>query len=136
MITDNYGKPDPVQAMKLLEFALPDSVNKDLQMHSEVAYRENDRLMTGQQTWVLPYQNHFIHMNTHQEFQNSGDFMQLYETLKEKPENQNIIDAFDQHVAQHDQFVKQAMGMLQQRPPTPTENRPAEGAAPLKKAAG
>jgi hypothetical protein len=128
MITDNYGKPDPVQAMKLLEFALPDSVNKDLQMHSEVAYRENDRLMTNQETWVLPYQNHFIHMNVHQEFQNSGDFMQLYENMKQNPENKRIIQAFDQHVAQHNDFVTKAMGMLQQRPPAPTENRPAEGA--------
>jgi len=116
MITDQYGNPDPVEAMRLLEFALPDSIHKNLKIHSDLAYRENDRLYTGEQTFVLPHQNHNIHINIHQEEQNSPQYMKLYDELQDNQENAEIIQRFNDHVAQHGNMQAQAMGMVKQRP--------------------
>jgi hypothetical protein len=60
--------------------------------------------------------------------------MQLYETLEDKTENQRIIEAFDQHIAQHNDLVAKAMQMLQQRPTTQTENRSEKGTEAPEKA--
>jgi len=116
LITDNMRQPDPVEAMRQLEFAMPESVHKTLRLHSDMAYRENDRMMNGEETWVLKHQDHMIHINIHQEFQNSSDYMKLYEELKTNQQNQQIINNFDQHLMQHNQFLMQAMGMLKPKP--------------------
>ena len=116
LITDNFRQPDPVEAMRQLEFALPDSQNKTLRLHSDMAYRENDRMIGGEETWVLRHQDHMIHLNIHQEFQNSSDYMKLYEELKTNPQNKQLIQIFDNHVMQHNQLLMQAMGMLEPKP--------------------
>ena len=128
MITDSFRQPDPIEAMRLLEFAMPDSVNKDLRLHSDMAYRENDRMMNGEQTWVLRQQNHLIHLNVHQEYQNGSDFMRLYEEMEKNSQNQQIIERFDTHVMQHNQLMMQAMGMLQPKPEVKPQTKETQSA--------
>lgn len=124
MITDQYSRPDPIKATRLLEFALPDSAFADLQVHTDRAYNENDRLLQGEMPAVTAWQNHKIHLDVHQEEMNSPEFMALYERgmgdpvtgQPADPQAMQIAQAFQQHMDLHGQFLMQAMGMLQPAP--------------------
>ena len=114
MITDSMGRPSMVKAMKGMEFALPDALFTDLKTHSNMAYKENDRMRDGMPAYVTPYQNHMIHMDTHEEWLNSAEFMDLIErSAKGEAQAKQIIALATQHHGQHGQMLAQAMGMLQ-----------------------
>jgi len=108
-----------------LEFAIPDIHNKEMQMHSEMAMRENDKMMEGVPVFVLPQQNHNIHIQVVREFMNTPEFMQLHE--EETPTNKETRDRYYQHLDLHTQMKAQALGMFQPRQPE-EESRPEEGA--------
>jgi hypothetical protein len=131
MITDMYGRPDSVRVMKMVEFALPDSALASFKMHSTQAHMENQKLMSGEFAPVLPWQVHNIHIQEHEDYMNSGEFMALFDDKggdnKIKPETQKIIDGFIGHLQQHEQAVQQALQqMMQPAQPTQTEGRTKE----------
>ena len=127
MITDTNGQPDPIKVQKLLEFALPDSTNSDYKLHSNRAYVENDRMMLGEPVGVYPWENHRIHIQVHQELQNSPEHMQLVEGRD--PDNQQdasgaIVTGIAEHIQQHSDLYLEALQALQ---PQTTEQATQEG---------
>lgn len=128
MITDKYGQPDMTEAMRLIEFAIPESYFMRMQNATELAYRENSKLMAGEPTFVLPYQDHKMHLSVINDFMNSSEFMRLYEEADTNPQNKAIIVRFEQHAAQHEQFYMQALAGLvpagEQQNQTQQKNQP------------
>ncbi len=124
MITDMYGRPDSVKAMKMVEFALPDSALMYFKMHSNMAHMENQKLMTGEFAPVLPWQQHNIHIQEHEDYMNSAEFMALFDDiqqslgeLKLNPETQKIIDGYTSHLNQHYQAIQKALQAIQPTQP-------------------
>jgi len=116
MVVDNYGRPDPKKAMRLLEFALPDGVFSDMQRNTDIAYRENYKVMNMQPVKAFIWQDHKLHLDIHNEFMNSAEFMVLIEESGNKPENVDIITAMQNHVTEHGQLFQQALGGLAPSP--------------------
>ena len=124
MITDTYGRPDSIKAMKMVEFALPDSALMYFKMHSNMAHMENQKLMAGEFAPVLPWQMHNIHVQEHEDFMNSPEFMSLFDNMengKLKPENEKIINEFSSHLNTHYQSIQKALQAIQPTQPTQTE---------------
>ena len=128
LITDSYGQPDGNKVLRMMEFGLPDSIFSEMQLHTELAYHENDIMMGGKQAIITQWQNHKIHLDIHEEFMNSVEFMKLYDDTNNK-NNQMLISLFSQHITQHSQIMMQNMGMLQpKQPPQNNNNRASQGA--------
>lgn len=106
-------QPDPMRALKLLEFAIPGTVDEDFKIHSKIAVNENHRLMNGERAFVTTYQNHMIHIMEHNDFRNSPEY---YEMLMNPDEGNNmqIMQAFEEHVNGHSQVQMAALGQIQQ----------------------
>jgi hypothetical protein len=113
MITDNLGKVDPVQAMKLLEFALPDSVYDKDEAQRNIAYDENDELLTGTQVPVEDWHFHFVHLSAHDDWFNSSEWKA--ETIR----NPRVREISIQHRMEHIQRIMAAM-QSQGATPSPT----------------
>lgn len=115
LITDDFGRPDRIKIMSMLEFAMPDEIMRDYNTHSNQAYKENDKMMSGQPVMAFPFQNHSVHLSVHQEFQNSDEYMTLLELAQAgDQESQKILSLFDQHIQQTSQMFQQALMALQQ----------------------
>lgn len=121
LITNQYGMPDMTRALRMLEFAVPDSEFDSLRVHSDLAYAENDKMMEGRQQIVLPWQNHPIHMQIHQDFMNSPEFMKLIEIVQTDKEAQGIVKIFIQHLQETEKLFKQSLQSIK-----PTENKPEQ----------
>lgn len=130
MIQDHFGQPDAMYAYRMMEFALPDSAHHKLQIHSDLAYHENDQLMQGETPPVLPWQIHKIHLEIHYEFMNSVDFMKLFEDMGA---NKATIGNFQKHVELHNLHVQQAYASIAQQM-NAQQGSKSEQQAPAKKA--
>jgi hypothetical protein len=130
MIQDQFGQPDAMHAYRMMEFALPDSAHHKLQVHTDLAYHENDQMAQGLNPPVLPWQIHRLHNEVHQEFMNSIDFMKLFE---DQEANGIIIKAFADHIQLHNQFVQQAYASILQGS-TEKQGSKSGQQAPAKKA--
>ena len=82
MIIDEFGQPDGMRAMELLEWAIPDSEFDDMKMQSERAHLENDKLMLGEFVPVLPFQNHKVDLNIHYREMNGPEYMRMFDGAK------------------------------------------------------
>lgn len=130
MVADQYGKPDPNKAMRLLEFSLPDSVFLDMQIHTDRAYAENDRMLAGELPPVTPWQNHTVHLDVHQAEMNGSEFMGIFEKAipgadgtPADPQAAQIAQIFQMHTQQHEQYLMQAMGMFSPPPDAGQQNQ-------------
>ncbi len=123
LITNQYGQPDPNRLLKMLEFGLPQGIFKDMQVHTDMAYYENDMMMQGNPMVVVQWQNHNYHLDCHQEHMNQPEFMKLIMEAQTNPESKQIAEIFIAHITQHSQQMMQSMGALQ---PKPTQGRQAE----------
>lgn len=133
LITDDYGRPDRIKIMSMLEFALPDEIMRDYNIHSNQAYKENDKMMSGQPVMPYPFQKHDIHLSVHQEFQNSDEYMTLLDLAQTgDQEAQTALALFDQHIQQTSQLFQQSLMALQQ-PQEAQQQKPQPSQAPKQK---
>ncbi len=113
MITDQFGNPDPIKVMSMIEFAMPDDMLRDYKIHSNRAYKENDRLMRGEPTIPHAWENHRIHLTVHQEHQNSAEFMALVEAAEAGDAGATkIVERFNEHVEATAQMQAEALSGL------------------------
>ena len=126
MINDEFGRPDGMKTMELIEWSIPDSEFSDMKLHTERAHLENDKIMVGEFVPVLPQQNHKTDLNVHYRYMNSPEYMKLYEGVefdREKgkitysdPNNELIVTNFMEHTAVHLKAYMQSLAMLQPPP--------------------
>lgn len=128
MITDKYGQSDAQKAFRLLEFALPDSAFLELQAQTEQIYREISLLVQGQAVGAYPWQDHKLHLDIHQEFMNSPEFMKLVESANDDEQAMKVVMMYQQHVAAHSQMLAEAIGAIAPQGQTPQSGRSSEGA--------
>lgn len=103
MITDSMGRVDQIQALKLLEFALPESVYDRNDKQREMAYDENELLLKGEMVNVEEWEFHFVHLDAHEEFLNSSEWKNA---IKNNPiVRENSI----QHRSMHLEFLMKAL---------------------------
>ncbi len=103
MITDSLGKIDQVHALKLLEFALPESVYDRNDKQREMAYDENELLLKGEAVTVEEWEFHFIHLEAHEEFFNSSEWKALGKT------NPGVRQVSVEHRQAHIAFIMKAI---------------------------
>jgi len=120
-ITDSFGQPNSAKLMRLLEFDLPESAFDDVQRQTEIAYLEIDKMLSGKPTTAYQWQDHKMHLDVHQDFMNSTDFMDLIDKAEQGDQQAlKIVQLFQQHVGQHTQMYMQAlMGLA----PAPQQNQ-------------
>ena len=109
MITDSMGQPDPQKAMKLLEFALPESVFDDMRIHTNQAYVEQYMMLQREVAKPYPWQNHMVHLKEHQDFMNTPQFMQLVEAAEKGDKDAGyVVQLFSAHMQATADMFKQA----------------------------
>lgn len=113
MITNQFGAPDTTKILKMLEFALPNGIFRDMQIHTDLAYHENDMMMQGQNAIVGDWQDDELHLGCHNEQMNSDEFMNIVYEAAEKPESKAIIQLFIQHRQEHSMNYQIKHGMVQ-----------------------
>lgn len=74
MITNNFGRPDPAEAKRLIQFALPETLYDKDDKQRQIAYDENDLLMQGNAVQAQEWENHFIHLDVVEELLNSTEW--------------------------------------------------------------
>lgn len=109
-ILDQYGQPDSMKLMRMLEFALPESAYDDLQKHTDQAYRDIDKLMQREVVRAYPWQDHKAHLSVKNDFMNSSEFMDLLERGNE--EDVQIAQAIMTNVDEHAQMYIQSISGL------------------------
>lgn len=96
LIVDNYGKPDAMRVMKLLQFALPDMVYDKDDTQREIQLDENDLLMEGTEVPIVEeWHNHFIHLDVIEELLNSIEFRSR--SKEDEPLKRRILTHREQH---------------------------------------
>ncbi len=120
LITNNMGQPDTMKAMKMLEFALPESVFEDYKIHSGRAYQENDRLMHGEPVAPYDFQDHRIHLVCHDELLNSDEFMEKMESRE--ADDQKIVAIVMKHITDTQLMYQTALQAMMPTQPTEGEN--------------
>jgi hypothetical protein len=121
LIVDNFGRPDPTQVRKMLEFALPSQIYSEDDTQRDIALEENDLLMDSPTEVVSAreWENHFIHMKVHEELLNSAEVRGLRRTSPE------VEGRIVQHRMEHQQLLFAAISGQAN-----TETVPKEGAQP------
>ncbi len=115
------GFVDPAKGLQVLEIGGINKLYDDLQTDIRQAQRENLRMQNGQPVAVNTWDNHALHIETHNKFRKGQTFENLPDELK---------FIFEQHVAMH---MAVSMGA-----PLPVQGDPAmgPGQAPLPPGAG
>jgi hypothetical protein len=107
--------------MKVLEFGIIDDVYSEYEQDTAQAQTENDKFQNGDMSPdVRDYYNHEAHVKEHNKFRKSEMYMQL------PPEFKGFVDG---HVAQHMEFIVQAMLGGMTAPIDEAQNAPAVPAA-------
>ena len=127
MITDpnsppGMPMPDSTEAMRLMEFALPDGIFRRQRQHSEIAYLENEKMMRGEQVTVFPWHDYKLHTSILHDFMNSSTFTNMYDNPKEG-NNEEIVGLFFQHTQQHSDLYMKALRGLAPREETQNGNQ-------------
>lgn len=76
-VTDNYGNPDPTHLMKLLQYAIPESVYDRYEKQRNVQYEENEQLASGEAVAVEEWEFHFVHLEVMEDWMNSREWKAL-----------------------------------------------------------
>jgi len=139
-ITDQFGRPDAAKLDRLLEWDMPDTAREDLQIHTERAYLENDRIMRGgtEPTPVTMWQDQKVHISVHQDFMNSNEYMEVYEAgLSGDEQAAKTAAGLEQHTEEHLQIYQQqlmaAMPAPEQKPGQANREGKPQQSAPAEK---
>ena len=135
-IKDSFGQPDSTKLMRLLEFALPDSAFDDLKKQTDLQYQEVDKILAGEQTFVLPWQDSKAHLSVLDDYMNSTEFMDMMdEASQEDQQALQKVQSLIQHREQHVQQYMQAVSGLAPAQGTQTGGEPSQGAGQQKQGA-
>jgi len=121
LLTNTLGAPDPMKAVKELEFAMPNSVFTDYKIHSDRAYYENEKLLRGEPVAPYQWQDHRIHLPTHDELLNSDEFMAKVESGD--PLDRGVVANVMQHISATLAMYQEAMSAMA----PPQEEEPEDG---------
>jgi len=123
-ITDQFGRPDTNKLLKLLEFALPDSIFDEMKQKTETAYQEIENVLTGKKPLILPWQDQKMFVEVLTEYMNSSEFIKIIEASREGDvEAKRIFSTFYQEITQRSQILSNQMSGI-----APRTNKP-EGRA-------
>jgi len=91
---------DPRKVLKLLEFGDVEGIYEDTNLDIGQAERENQEMVEGIPHEPEDFENHELHIYTHNKFRKSAEYDELDDGIKE---------LFGQHVEMHEQFRLQAL---------------------------
>lgn len=117
-IADRFRQPDPGKLIRLLEFALPDSIFRDMQQSTEIAYHEIETILNGEMPMIFPWQDQKMFIEVLTEFMNSSQFIQIARKAQEKDSDAlKIFQIFVEDVRQRTQIFTEAMKAIAPQQP-------------------
>lgn len=133
-ILDQFQQPDSAKLMRMLEFDMPESVFEDVQQHTEIAYMEIDKMLTGTPVKAFPWQDHRMHLDVKNEFMNSSDFMDLIDAVQQGDKQaEQIVNLFIQNTQEHQQMYIQSLMALAPPPSAQGNAKPGQAGAGTRK---
>lgn len=88
---------DPRLLLRLTKFGNMEEIYNDMELDTQQAQRENNKMANGEPAQVEDYQNHAIHILEHNRFRKTVQYEEL------PPERKEV---FRQHVAEHEAYMQ------------------------------